>query len=68
MPADFDPVLEQDRDILPVPLVEPGVAVDVDLDKRDVKRPQGGCHLLAEVAVPASVQDETTLCRQARRW
>jgi hypothetical protein len=45
MPADLDAVLEQDRDVFPVKLVQSWISVYVNLRKHDSKGPQGHSHL-----------------------
>ena len=65
MPADLDAVLEQDRDVFPVQLIQPGVGVHIYFNERDPKGPQGRSHLFAQMAVHAP--KKLNLCRQARR-
>src|SRR5262249_10496002 len=43
--ADLHAVLQEDRDVFAVQLVEPGIGIDVHFSKRDAKGPQGRSHL-----------------------
>jgi hypothetical protein len=45
MAADLDAVLEQDRDIFAVELVQSRIRIYVNLGKRDPEGPQGHSHL-----------------------
>jgi len=65
MAADFDAVLQEHRDVLPVQVLQPRVGVDVYFDERDPKRPEGSRHLVAQMAVPPAVQ--LNLYRPARK-
>jgi hypothetical protein len=44
-------ILEKDRDVFPVKLVQQRIGVDVDFLERDAEAAQALCHLLAEMAV-----------------